>query len=165
MERQGYAADQSQSLARPSSARGGCDSCMGAIAVGAACPTQAANTNVAVAANFTEPAKEIARLFEGKTGHKAILKLRRDRAVLYADHPRPHRSRCFFRPIRAPPRKLVDDGLAVADSLFTYAVGKIALFSRNTDLVKGRADFAPRCEVQQDRYRQSDDGPLWRRRH
>ena len=36
-------------------------------------PGRAAETNVAVAANFTEPAKEIAHAFEGKTGHKAIL--------------------------------------------------------------------------------------------
>jgi ABC-type molybdate transport system substrate-binding protein len=31
------------------------------------------DTNVAVAANFTEPAKEIAQLFQSNTGHQAIL--------------------------------------------------------------------------------------------
>ena len=30
-------------------------------------------THVAVAANFTEPAKEIAELFKQKTGHEAVL--------------------------------------------------------------------------------------------
>ena len=30
-------------------------------------------THVAVAANFTEPAKEIAALFKQKTGHEAVL--------------------------------------------------------------------------------------------
>jgi molybdate transport system substrate-binding protein len=40
-----------------------------AIAIATSCAAHAANTNVAVAANFTEPAKEIAQLFEGKTGH------------------------------------------------------------------------------------------------
>ena len=34
---------------------------------------QAGTTNVAVAANFTEPAKEIAGLFKAKTGHEALL--------------------------------------------------------------------------------------------
>jgi molybdate transport system substrate-binding protein len=33
----------------------------------------AGDTNVAVAANFTEPAKEIAQLFQSSTGHKATL--------------------------------------------------------------------------------------------
>jgi molybdate transport system substrate-binding protein len=34
---------------------------------------EASQTNVAVAANFTEPSKEIAALFKQKTGHDAIL--------------------------------------------------------------------------------------------
>jgi ABC-type molybdate transport system substrate-binding protein len=34
---------------------------------------RAGDTNVAVAANFTEPAKEIAQLFQSSTGHRAIL--------------------------------------------------------------------------------------------
>jgi hypothetical protein len=34
---------------------------------------QAEVTHVAVAANFTEPAKEIAALFKQKTGHEAVL--------------------------------------------------------------------------------------------
>ena len=33
----------------------------------------AAQTNVAVAANFTDPAKEIAAAFKAKTGHEAVL--------------------------------------------------------------------------------------------
>jgi molybdate transport system substrate-binding protein len=34
---------------------------------------EAGTTHVAVAANFTEPAKEIAALFKQKTGHEAVL--------------------------------------------------------------------------------------------
>jgi molybdate transport system substrate-binding protein len=37
------------------------------------CPAFAAETNVAVAANFTDAAKEIAAAFKAKTGHDAIL--------------------------------------------------------------------------------------------
>jgi ABC-type molybdate transport system substrate-binding protein len=37
----------------------------------------AAQTNVAVAANFTEAAKEIAAAFQQKTGHEAVLSLDR----------------------------------------------------------------------------------------
>ena len=45
----------------------------GALALGATPPAQAAQTNVAVAANFTDAAKEIAAAFKEKTGHEAIL--------------------------------------------------------------------------------------------
>jgi molybdate transport system substrate-binding protein len=38
-----------------------------------AAPALAADTQVAVAANFTEPAKEIAAAFKAKTGHTATL--------------------------------------------------------------------------------------------
>ena len=38
-----------------------------------AAQAQADVTHVAVAANFTEPAKEIAALFKQKTGHEAVL--------------------------------------------------------------------------------------------
>ncbi len=55
------------------------------IAPGAA---KAAQTNVAVAANFTEAAKEIAAAFRQKTGHEGRAELRRQRAVLYPDHAR-----------------------------------------------------------------------------
>ena len=38
-----------------------------------AAPAEADKTHVAVAANFNEPAREIAALFRKKTGHEAIL--------------------------------------------------------------------------------------------
>ncbi len=44
-------------------------------------------THVAVAANFTEPAKEIAALFKQKTGHEASADLRRVGRLLHSDHP------------------------------------------------------------------------------
>ena len=45
----------------------------GAIALALSFPANAATCNIAVAANFTEPAREIAQVFETKTGHKALL--------------------------------------------------------------------------------------------
>ena len=35
------------------------------------------------------------------------------------------------------PKKLVEDGLGVADSRFTYAIGKLVLWSKTPDYVKG----------------------------
>ena len=43
-------------------------------------------THVAVAANFTEPAKEIAALFKQKTGHEAVLIFGASGALLNPDH-------------------------------------------------------------------------------
>ena len=44
-----------------------------ALVTSLAAQAQAGVTNVAVAANFTEPAKEIAALFKQKTGHRTVL--------------------------------------------------------------------------------------------
>lgn len=109
---------------------------VGAITVGTSCATQAANTNVAVAANFIDPAKEIARLFESKSGHKAILSFG-STGQFYTQITQAAPFQVFLSADQSAPKKLVDDGLAVADSLFTYAIGRIVLFSKNADLVKG----------------------------
>ena len=97
---------------------------------------RAADTNVAVAANFTEPAKEIARLFESKTGHKAILSFGAT-GQFYAQITQGAPFQVFLSADQSTPKRLVDDGLAVGDSLFTYAVGKLVLFSRDAELVTG----------------------------
>jgi hypothetical protein len=107
-----------------------------AIALATSSAAHAANTNVAVAANFTEPAKEIAQLFEGKTGHKAILSFGAT-GQFYAQITQAAPFQVFLSADQSTPKKLVDDGLAVGDSLFTYAIGKLVLYSANADLVKG----------------------------
>jgi len=108
----------------------------GAIAAVASCAARAAETNVAVAANFTDPAKEIAQLFQSRTGHKAILSFGAT-GQFYAQITQAAPFQVFLSADQGTPRKLVDDGLAVGDSVFTYAVGRVVLFSRNAELVKG----------------------------
>jgi molybdate transport system substrate-binding protein len=107
-----------------------------AAAIMAAGAAHAADTNVAVAANFTEPAKEIARLFEAGTGHKAILSFGAT-GQFHAQITQAAPFQVFLSADRTTPRKLVDDGLAAGDSLFTYAIGKLVLFSASADLVQG----------------------------
>jgi molybdate transport system substrate-binding protein len=107
-----------------------------AFAIATSCAAQAADTNVAIAANFTEPAKEIAQLFESKTGHKAILSFGAT-GQFYTQITQAAPFQVFLSADQSTPKKLVDGGLAVQDSVFTYAVGKIVLFSRNAELVKG----------------------------
>jgi molybdate transport system substrate-binding protein len=96
----------------------------------------AATTNIAVAANFTEPAKEIAQLFENKTGHKVLLSFGAT-GQFYTQIVESAPFQVFLSADQSTPKKLVDDGFAIADSVFTYAVGKLVLFSANATTVTG----------------------------
>ena len=98
----------------------------------------AAQTNVAVAANFAEAAKEIAAAFKQKTGHDAVLSFGAS-GQFYTQITQGAPFEVFCRPTRPAAKKLVDDGLAVPDSRFTYAIGKLVLWSKTPDLVKGEA--------------------------
>ena len=96
----------------------------------------AASTNVAVAANFTEPAKEIAAAFKAKTGHEAVLSFGTS-GQFYTQITQGAPFQVLLSADDARPIKLIEDGLAVADSRFTYATGKLVLWSKTPGLVKG----------------------------
>lgn len=98
----------------------------------------AAQTNVAVAANFTEAAQEIAAAFKASTGHEAVLSFGAT-GQFYAQITQGAPFQVLLSADDARPKKLVDDGLAVPDSRFTYAIGKLVLWSKTPDLVKGEA--------------------------
>ena len=96
----------------------------------------AAQTNVAVAANFTDASKEIAAAFHKKTGHEAILSFGSSGqfvAQITQDAP----FEVFLSADDERPKKLVSQGLGIPGSEFTYAVGKLVLWSKQPDLVKG----------------------------
>jgi molybdate transport system substrate-binding protein len=98
----------------------------------------AAATNVAVAANFTDAANEIATAFQQKTGHQAVLSFGSS-GQLYTQITQDAPFQIMLSADEARPKKLVADGLAVADSRFTYAIGKLVLWSKTKGLVKGEA--------------------------
>jgi molybdate transport system substrate-binding protein len=99
---------------------------------------EAGQTHVAVAANFTEPAREIANLFKQKTGHEAVLIFGASGAFLtQITHNAPFE--VFLSADEERPRLAVEQGFAVADSRFTYAIGKLALWSRVIDVTDGEA--------------------------
>jgi molybdate transport system substrate-binding protein len=80
---------------------------------------EAAKTHVAVAANFTEPARAIAALFHEKTGHDAVLIFGASGAFLtQISHDAPFE--VFLSADEERPRLAVEQGYAVADSRFTY---------------------------------------------
>jgi molybdate transport system substrate-binding protein len=94
--------------------------------------------HVAVAANFTEPAKEIAALFKAKTGHEAVLSFGASGAFYtQITHGAPFE--VFLSADTERPKAAIDDGFAVPDSLFTYAIGRLVLWSRVVDVTNGEA--------------------------
>lgn len=106
------------------------------IAAGVGGNAFAAETNVAVAANFTDAAKEIATAFKQKTGHQAVLSFGSS-GQFYAQITQDAPFQIMLSADEERPRKLVEDGLGVADSRFTYAIGKLVLWSKTQDFVKG----------------------------
>jgi molybdate transport system substrate-binding protein len=99
---------------------------------------EAAKTNVAVAANFTEPARAIAARFRQKTGHEAVLIFGASGAFFtQITHDAPFD--VFLSADDERPRLAVEQGFAVPDSRFTYAIGKLVLWSRVLDVTDGKA--------------------------
>lgn len=105
----------------------------------------AGETQVAVAANFTEPATEIAKLFAEKTGHTAKLSFGASGQFL-TQITQGAPFDVFLSADAARPAKAVADGLAVPDTEFTYAIGTLVLWSTDPARVTGpealeKADF------------------------
>ncbi|MBV9287835.1 MAG: molybdate ABC transporter substrate-binding protein [Hyphomicrobiales bacterium] len=99
-------------------------------------PARAGQTNVAVAANFTGPAAEIAALFKQKTGNEAILSFGASGAFFaQIAHDAPFQ--VFLSADEERPKAAVEQGYAVPGSLFTYAIGRLVLWSRVLDVADG----------------------------
>lgn len=107
-----------------------------ALTLGAA-PALAADTQVAVAANFTEPAKAIAAAFKAKTGHTATLSFGAS-GQFYTQmaHGAPYE--VFLSADADRPKKAEDEGLAVKGTRYTYAFGRLALYSKTPGLVDAK---------------------------
>jgi molybdate transport system substrate-binding protein len=97
---------------------------------------RAEQVNVAVAANFTDPAREIAAAFKQKTGHDALLSFGSS-GQFYTQITEGAPFQVFLSADVERPQKLVDEGLGMAESGFTYAIGKLVLWSQDPNLVKG----------------------------
>lgn len=96
----------------------------------------ARETRVAVAANFTAAAQEIGRVFHEQTGHSAAFSFG-PTGVLYAQITQGAPFEVFLAADGARPARAIDEGFAVANSRFTYAIGRLVLFSRDEGLVTG----------------------------
>jgi molybdate transport system substrate-binding protein len=97
---------------------------------------RAGEVKVAVAANFAEAAREIGALFAQSTGHKAVFSFA-STGTLYTQITQDAPFEVFLAADQTHPEEAIDEGFAVAGSRFTYATGRIVLFSMDKSLVKG----------------------------
>jgi len=97
---------------------------------------ESAETHVAVAANFTEAAKEIAEAFSAKTGDTALLSFG-STGQLYTQISQGAPFDVFLAADTERPERAVAEGYAVEDTRFTYAIGRIVLWSREPSLIQG----------------------------
>ena len=95
---------------------------------------RAEEVQVAVAANFTAPMQQIAVQFEKDTGHKALLSFGAT-GKFYAQITNGAPFDIFLAADDETPAKLEKEGFGVVGSHFTYAIGKLVLWSANPDLV------------------------------
>ncbi|WGS87994.1 molybdate ABC transporter substrate-binding protein [Methylomonas sp. UP202] len=100
----------------------------------------AATTLVAVAANFTKPMEQIAAEFQKATGHEAKLSFGSSgKFVSQIENGAPFE--VFLAADQESAVKLVNAELAVADTRFTYALGKLVLWSATPGLVDEQGEI------------------------
>jgi len=104
-----------------------------------ACPVQGDEISVAVASNFTGPMKRITAEFEKDTGHK-VLASYGGTGKFYAQIKNGAPFEVLLSADDETPAKLVKENAAVAETQFTYAVGKLVLWSARPGLVDAAGD-------------------------
>jgi molybdate transport system substrate-binding protein len=95
--------------------------------------------SVAVAANFTAPMKQIAAEFEKDSGHKVIASFG-STGKFYAQIKNGAPFEVLLTADDETPTKLIKENAAVAGSQFTYALGKLVLWSAKPGFVDGAGD-------------------------
>ena len=104
---------------------------------------QADEVFVAVAANFTAPMKKITAEFEKTSGHKVTLSFG-STGKFYAQVKAGAPFEVLLAADDETPGKMEQEGLAVKDSHFTYAIGKLALWSAKEAIVDDQGEILKR---------------------
>lgn len=105
----------------------------------ASAPALADDVQVAVAANFTAPMKLIAADFEKDTGHKAVLTFGAT-GKFYSQISNGAPFEIFLAADDETPARLEKEGTAVNGSRFTYATGKLVLWSAQPGVVDAQGE-------------------------
>ncbi len=101
-------------------------------------PAAAAEISAAVAANFTKPAEELGAAFTAKTGDTVSFSFGATGA-LYTQISQGAPFQVFLSADNKRPTQTVTDGFGVDGTVFTYAIGKVVLYSPALDLTDGEA--------------------------
>jgi len=97
---------------------------------------QAETISIAVAANFTDATKVLAKAFKAKTGDDLAPSFGAT-GQLYAQISQGAPFEIFLSADSAAPTRVVAGGFGVKGTQFTYATGKVVLFSADPKLVTG----------------------------
>lgn len=108
-------------------------------------PVHAAEVSVAVASNFTAPMQQIARLFEADTGHKATLSFGAT-GKFYAQIANGAPFQVLLAADDATPTKIAREGLGDGATQFTYAIGRLALWSKQPGYVDAEGKVLARSD-------------------
>jgi molybdate transport system substrate-binding protein len=108
------------------------------LAVSLAPAAKAATVNVAVAANFTKVATDLAAKFKARTGDDVVLSFGATGA-LYTQITQAAPFEVFLSADDKRTKTAIKDGFGVDGSDFTYAVGKVVLYSPTLDVTDGAA--------------------------
>ena len=100
---------------------------------------QSGTVQVAVAANFTAPMRQIAQAFEKDTGHKAVLSFGATGAF-YAQIRNGAPFDMLLAADDTTPGKVEAEGLGVKGSRFIYATGRLVLWSARPGFVDDRGE-------------------------
>lgn len=102
----------------------------------AAAAARAEEATVAIAANFAEPMERLEAMFERRSGH-ALKPVIGSTGKLYAQITNGAPFDVLLAADRERPARLEEDGHGLAGSRFTYALGRLALWSADPDLIEG----------------------------
>ena len=103
----------------------------------AAGSVNAGEVNAAVAANFTAPAQQLAELFQKETGHTVKLSFGSS-GKFYSQIQNGAPFDVFLAADEKNPKLLEQEGLAVANTRFVYALGKLVLWSAQPGFVDAK---------------------------
>lgn len=106
----------------------------GALLFGAMNGANAGEVNAAVAANFSAPAQQIVDLFQKQSGHTVKLSFGSS-GKFYSQIKQGAPFDVFLAADEKNPKLLEQEGLAVANTRFVYALGKLVLWSARPGFV------------------------------
>lgn len=101
-------------------------------------PASAATVAVAVAANFTEVARDLAVAFKARTGNELNLSFASS-GTLYAQISQGAPFEVLLSADTERPERAIAEGHGVAGTAFTYALGRLVLYSPGLDVSDGAA--------------------------